>query len=163
MVGGKPVRTRLNRRMNVLGSVGPSGTKPASASFAKTNLSTGAEANAAASVRGTSGRTAGRRLHQSRRSFMKSFHDMVTLLVIGLSRGSAAPFLTHVSRSAIIESGSFPLGGIFRESSVYRIALISKLVSGFDPSRAGPVSPPFLTPSLLSKSSSPPNFFASAE
>src|SRR5579859_5064134 len=77
------------------------------------------------------------------------------------SRGSGAPIFIHASRSAIMLSGSlFPLGGIWRSGSVYRTALISRLCSGSPGRIAGPVSPPFKTPFLLSSKSPPLTFSA---
>ena len=76
------------------------------------------------------------------------------------SRGSGAPILTHASKSAIDLFRQGLSGGIWSESSVYRIAVISRLSSGLPGTTAGPVSPPLRRPSRLSTSRPPLIFVA---
>jgi hypothetical protein len=77
------------------------------------------------------------------------------------SRGSAAPSLTHRSKSAITSGGSLPLGGISKFSK--RSAWTSRLASGSPGTIAAPLSPPLRTASRLSSSSFPCSFSAFSE
>ena len=74
--------------------------------------------------------------------------------------GHFAPSFTHRVRSAICVSVSFPLGGICKPASSYRIAVTSRLFSTSPGSSEGPESPPAV--SAASESTRNPPFCFSA-
>src|SRR5688572_4469737 len=90
-------------------------------------------------IDGIGGLRTGFRLHQFFRLASTWLQDSPAGDAFGVdSRGSGSPIATHFSKSAITESGSLPVGGIFRRGCVWRSAWMSRLSSGLPRTTAGP-------------------------
>ena len=160
-VGGRPMRSKVARRISVWRSASATGRNFFASRPARMYWSIGSRPHVWSVVAG--GEVFfGTWNAQNCRPFCRSIL-LSGAFVEGIpSRGSGAPIFTQYFSASISASESLYFGGIWRSGSAWPIALMRRLFSGLPGSITSPESPPSIQPASVSRAS-PPLVFALEE